>query len=227
MTVHDDGPAEAGARLETAARERETAVESRPRALVVFATRHGSTSEVAEAIAEELRAAGLMADIAPAESARGPGGYDAVLVGGPMIMGWHKAAVGYVARHRDALAKLPTAFFITAVSLTETGDDRVDGVPIVKDSWLVKKPKDAAKLGYRERYARPAHYLEKPFKQAPRVRPRSVAFFGGSLDLTKMNIFEKLFVMLVIGATPGDTRHWDAIRDWAKALPALLLGPST
>jgi menaquinone-dependent protoporphyrinogen IX oxidase len=141
-------------------------------------------------------------------------------------MGWHKDAVRYVARHRDTLAERPTAYFITAMSLTETGDDSADGVPVVTDSWLVKKPKHAAGLSRRERYARPAHYLEKPFKRAPRVRPRSVAFFGGSLDLTTMNIFEKLFVMLVIGATPGDTRHWDAIRDWAKELPALLTGES-
>jgi hypothetical protein len=29
-------------------------------------------------------------------------------------------------------------------------------------------------------------------------------------------------VMLVVGATPGDGRHWDAIREWARGLPALL-----
>ena len=56
------------------------------------------------------------------------------------------------------------------------------------------------------------------------MRPREVAFFGGAVDLTKMNIFEKLFVMLVIGAAPGDGRHWDAVGDWARALPAVLFG---
>ena len=54
------------------------------------------------------------------------------------------------------------------------------------------------------------------------MRPRQVAFFGGAVDLTKMNIFEKLFVMLVIGAGPGDNRHWDAVSDWARGLPAVM-----
>lgn len=39
-----------------------------------------------------------------------------------------------------------------------------------------------------------------------------------------MNLLEKLFVILVIGATPGDGRHWDAVREWARGLPAVLFG---
>ena len=35
---------------------------------------------------------------------------------------------------------MPVAYFITAASLTEDGNDAVDGVPIYKDSWLAKKP---------------------------------------------------------------------------------------
>jgi menaquinone-dependent protoporphyrinogen oxidase len=196
--------------------------ETRPRILVVCATRHGSTTEVAEAIAEELRGAGADADVRPAPPGADAAAYDAVVIGGPMIMGWHRAALRYIARNREKLAAVPTAYFITAAALTDTGDDQVDGVPIVIDTWLAKAPRDREKLGYKERYARPTHYLEKPLKTAPRVRPVSVAFFAGSLDLTKMNLFEKLFVMLVVGATPGDGRHWDAIREWARGLPALL-----
>ncbi len=56
------------------------------------------------------------------------------------------------------------------------------------------------------------------------MRPRQAAFFAGALDLTKMSIFAKLFVMLVIGASPGDGRHWDAVREWARGLPAVLFG---
>jgi menaquinone-dependent protoporphyrinogen oxidase len=197
-------------------------VGSTPHILLVCATRHGSTAEVAEAIAEELRGAGAVVDVRPAPLGADPSGYDAVVVGGPMIMGWHRDALRYLARNRDRLAALPTAYFITAAALTDTGDDAVDGVPIVKDTWLAKAPRDAQKLRRKERYARPAHYLEKPLKAAPQVRPLSVAFFAGSLDLTKMNLFEKIFVILAVGATPGDGRHWDAIREWARGLPALL-----
>lgn len=189
-----------------------------PRILVVFATRHGSTPEVAEAVAEELRAGGAEVDVRPASLDGGLRGYRAVVLGAPMILGWHKDALRFIERHRYELATMTTVYFVMAVSLTETGEDHVDGVPIVKDPWLTKRPKDPAKLSFRERYARPSEYLKKPLKKAPEVRPSSVAFFAGSLDLTKMNLFEKLFVMLVIGATPGDSRNWEAIRAWARDL---------
>jgi menaquinone-dependent protoporphyrinogen oxidase len=192
------------------------------RILLVCATRHGSTREVADAIAEELRAAGNEVDQRPAAEAPGPGGYDAVVVGGPMIMGWHRDAARYVKKHRGELERLPTALFITAASLTDTGESDVQGVPIVKDPWLAKAPRDAAKLRYKERYALPQHYLGDVLKKAAPVRPRSVAFFAGSLDLTTMNVLEKLFVLLVVGATPGDGRNWKAIRAWGAGLGDVL-----
>ena len=188
------------------------------RVLLVCATRHGSTVEVADAIAEELRADGNQVDQRPVAEAPGPAGYDAVVVGGPMIMGWHRQAVKYVKKHRDELERLPTALFITAACLTETGETDVQGVPIVKDPWLAKAPRDAAKLRYRERYALPQHYLGDVLKKSAPVRPRSVAFFAGSLDLTTMNLFEKAFVLLVVGAAPGDGRNWKAIREWGAGL---------
>ncbi len=188
------------------------------RVLLVYATRHGSTREVADAVAEALRAAGREVDERAAEDAPGPAGYDAVVVGGPMIMGWHRQALRYLKTHRAELQSVPTALFITAASLTDTGETEVDGVPIVKDPWLAKAPRTPGKLRYRESYALPAHYLGDVLKEAAPLRPRTVAFFGGCLDLTTMNIFEKLFVLLAVSATPGDGRHWELIRSWGAGL---------
>ena len=123
-----------------------------------------------------------------------------------------------MAKHRKELAELPLAFFITAASLTDCGETDVQGVPIVKDPWLAKAPRNAAKLRSKERYARPGHYLAGVLKKGSPAPPRAVAFFAGSLDLTSLNIFEKLFVLLVVGATPGDGRNWKAIREWGAGL---------
>jgi menaquinone-dependent protoporphyrinogen IX oxidase len=205
----------------------QTDVAAGGRVLLVYATRHGSTREVAEAMAEELRAAGAEVELCEASSAPAPEGYDAVVVGGPMIMGWHRDAEKYVKRHRQALAQVPLAFFVMAASLTDNGEDDVRGVPIVKDAWLAKKPREAGKLRRKERYALPSHYLGDILDACTPTRPRTTAFFAGSLDLTTMNFLEKLFVLLVIGATPGDGRNFKAVREWAAGLPGLLgvLGP--
>jgi len=198
----------------------------KPRILVVYATAHGSTAEVAEAIAEELREGGAEVDVGNAVTDPDPAGYDAVVLGGPMIMGWHRDAVRYLKKHEETLARLPTALFVTAISLTETGDSLVDGVSVAKDPWLAKEPGQAGRLGLKERYATPARYVGKILKKAPSVRPVQVALLGGSLDLTKLNVFQMLFVVAVVGASPGDARNWDAIRGWARALlPLLTQGP--
>lgn len=214
MTESNDRPQEETAPL-TPPRP---AVTTGGRALLVCATRHGSTREVADAVAEELRTAFADVDVRAAGSAPPPAGYDAVVVGGPMIMGWHKDAEKYVRRHRDQLATVPFAVFVTAASLTEDGLDAVGGVPVTKDTWLVKQPKRADKLSRKERYALPSHYVGDILDACSPARPRGVALFAGSLDLTTMNVFEKLFVLLVVGATPGDGRHFEFIRKWAGGL---------
>jgi menaquinone-dependent protoporphyrinogen oxidase len=202
--------------------EVEEGADKKKRVLVVYATKYGSTAKVAETVAEELRAAGCQAEARAVEDAASTAGFDAVVVGGPMIFGWHKEALKYVKARRDALVAVPVAYFITAASLTDDGANDVEGVPVYKDSWLAKKPGRPDKLSYRQRYALPSHYLGDVLKKTAPVWPRQVAFFAGALDLTKMSLFAKLFVMLVIGASPGDGRHWDAIREWARALPAVL-----
>jgi menaquinone-dependent protoporphyrinogen IX oxidase len=180
---------------------------------------------MAEVLATALTAQGIAAEARPIEQGLDPAGYDAVVVGGPMIMGWHKETLRFLRRHQDRLATVPTAYFITAASLTASGEEQVDGVAVDADPWLAKTPVDAGKLSRKERYALPAHYLKKPFHAAPALRPRRVAFFAGCLDLTTMNVFEKLFVLLVVGATPGDGRHWDYVRQWAHTLAGDLGAP--
>ena len=213
MDEHQDHPQEA--RPAPEAPDGGTTVATGGRALLVYATRHGSTREVADTIADELRATFGRLDVCEAPTAPSPAEYDAVVVGGPMIMGWHRDAERYVKRHRNQLAGVPFALFVTAASLTEDGMTAVHGVPVAKDPWLVKKPRRADKLTRRERYALPSHYLGDVFKACGPARPRTAAVFAGSLDLTTMNIFEKLFVLLIVGATPGDGRHWDFVREWA------------
>jgi menaquinone-dependent protoporphyrinogen IX oxidase len=214
-------------REETQRVEEATAVAIGGRALLVYATRHGSTRDVAEAVADELRARFSEVDVSEARSAPPPDGYDAVVLGAPMIMGWHRDARRYLRLHRAQLEAVPFAVFVTAASLTEDGLDAIHGVPVAKDPWLVKRPGNADRLKRKERYALPSHYLKDIAAASVSARPRSIAFFAGSLDLTTMNIVEKLFVLLVVGATPGDGRHYDFVRAWASGLGDLLQATTT
>jgi menaquinone-dependent protoporphyrinogen IX oxidase len=220
MDAPQNQPHEAQAEAERPAAQ--AGVATGGRALLVYATRHGSTREVADAVAGELQTAFAEVDVREAKAAPPPGGYDAVIVGGPMIMGWHKDARKYLKRYKDQLGAVPFAIFVTAASLTEDGVDAVQCMPIAKDPWLVKKPRNADKLSRKERYALPRHYVGDILKDCAPARPRSAAVFAGSLDLTTMNVLEKLFVLLVVGATPGDGRHFEFVREWAGGLGGTL-----
>jgi hypothetical protein len=51
---------------------------------------------------------------------------------------------------------------------------------------------------------------------------KAVGFFGGRLDMYHLKWYDALFVMLVVGAKPGEKRNWPDIRAWAATLPDLL-----
>jgi menaquinone-dependent protoporphyrinogen oxidase len=198
------------------------------RVLVAYSSNSGSTAEVAEAIGKELGQDGAQVDvhlIRDLGDAPDLSSYSAVVIGGPMILGWHREAARFVRNQRLALSRLPVAYFVTAMSLTDAEAAAPDGVAVYKDPRLVKTPKTPHKLTLKERYASVGNYLRPILGNAPEARPVSVAFFGGKLDFGRLNFLQMLFVMLIIGAQPGDYRNWDAIRNWAGDLRSQLLCP--
>ena len=88
------------------------------------------------------------------------------------------------------------------------------------DPELAKAPRNPPRLSLKERYATVNNYLRPILRSAGNVKPTSAAFFGGKLDFGRLKFLQMLFVMLIIGAQPGDYRNWDAIRGWARELPA-------
>jgi menaquinone-dependent protoporphyrinogen IX oxidase len=107
---------------------------------------------------------------------------------------------------------------MTAMSLTRTADTSVDGVPLYIDENLPQPPKVEGRLSFKERYATVQQYLRPVLRAVPAVRPVSVAFLGGRLDIYRLKWWQALFVMAIIQAPPGDRRNWDAIRAWAGSL---------
>jgi menaquinone-dependent protoporphyrinogen IX oxidase len=190
--------------------------------LVAYTTNAGSTEEVAQAIGEELGKDGDKVDVRRMEEVTDVSPYQAVVVGGPMIIGWHRNAIRFIKKHQDALSQRRVAYFFTAMSLIQTGENSIDGIPACIDPEQAKPPKKPGKLNIEERYSLPANYLRPALKAAPRVRPVSVGFFGGKLELFRLNIFQMLFVMLVIRAQPGDRRNWPLIEGWAADLRSVL-----
>jgi len=74
------------------------------RVLVAYASKHGSTREIAEAIGETLREAGLPADVRAARDVRDLAPYPAVVLGSALYAAhWQRDANRFVKRHMAAL----------------------------------------------------------------------------------------------------------------------------
>ena len=82
------------------------------RVLVAYATKMGSTGEIAEVIAEVLRSAGHDASAAPVRSVRDLDGWDAVVLGSALYAAhWQRDANRFVIRHLAALRDRPVWVF--------------------------------------------------------------------------------------------------------------------
>lgn len=110
------------------------ALEGTMRVLVTAASKHGATSDIANAIAEELTAAGIEATVASPESVGSVEGYGGVVVGSGVYAGhWLKPAKQFVDRHATALASRPVWLFSSGPlgEPLKPDEDPVDAAPIV------------------------------------------------------------------------------------------------
>jgi len=81
--------------------------------LVAYATKSGSTQEVAEYIGTVLQEDGADLELCPAKWVRERiEGYDLVMLGAPLYSGrWHRDAHRFLKRHREELGRVPVWVF--------------------------------------------------------------------------------------------------------------------
>ena len=161
--------------------------------LVGYATRSGSTREIAEAVAVKLREGGSAVDCQPLKEVKTLEGYRSVVIGAPFYMfHWHKDAVAFLKRHHEALTQRVVAVF----ALGPFND--------VEKEWQ----------GVREQ-------LDKELAKSPWLDPIARVVFGGKFDPSKLGLPYSLIPALK-KIPASDIRNWEAIRDWADRLAAKL-----
>jgi menaquinone-dependent protoporphyrinogen oxidase len=170
--------------------------------LVTYATRYGSTQEVAEAVAGALCEHGLAVDLQPVGDVHTLDGYQAVVLGAPFYIGhWHKDALAFLATHHETLAERPVAVFALG--------------PLHDDAQEFQ----AVRAQFDQELAR-----------FPWLTPVALALFGGTFDPAKLRFTDRLIASLpaspLHGMPAGDVRDWTAIRAWASDLAQTLRPPS-
>lgn len=139
------------------------------RVLVTAASRHGATDEVADAIAQQLRDAGLTVDRVAPRDVEALDGYDAVVVGSSVRMRrWEESVQDFLHRFEKELKTIPTWGFSVGMS----------GVP-------KRAPQDPRRIGPAE----PAEMFREHRAFAGRydpallpLRDRSLAKVAGAVE---------------------------------------------
>jgi menaquinone-dependent protoporphyrinogen oxidase len=165
------------------------------RVLVVVASKHGATAEIADGLARALadsaagRAAGLAAVSIPVEQLPDPEPYAAVILGSAVYVGrWLQPARHYAAEHAAVLRRRPVWLFSSG--------------PIGKPPFPTDEPHDAGPL-------------------AQSIGARGYRVFPGLLEKSRLSLAERAMVT-AMRAPVGDFRDWDAVRSWAEEIAAEL-----
>ena len=165
--------------------------------LIAVASKHGNTREIADVIAEELRAAGHLASVRDIDEVGDLAAYDAAVVGSAVYLGnWLPEARRFVEDARAQLSAIPVWLFSSGPIVFRGGPV---GQPMPEDD--------------------PAHL--DVLLDATQARGHHV--FGGKLDRHQLNFVERLGVRAA-KASEGDFRDWEEIRGWARGIAAALQG---
>lgn len=165
--------------------------------LVAYASKHGSTAEIADAIAESLRAANLSVDCVAAGDVTSLEPYGAVVLGSAVYMKrWRGDANHFLRKHGDELARRPFWVF----SSGPVGEPKGDATP---DEWTQPR---------------------KTMEKVEHLGARDHVVFGGRMPKEPHGPVQHAMVK---GTPPEyrDMRDWDAIRAWAASIASELRAP--
>lgn len=168
--------------------------------LIVVASRHGSTTGIAEALAEELRQAGQTVDVTTVADNPSIERYAAVIIGSAVYMGsWLPQARQFIEEHQQQLRERPVWLFSSGP--IAPSEPRAEDEPA-----QVQRLIDAAGARGHRTFAGKLD--------------RSELGLGERFIIWNVN-------RLKAGGVPdGDFRDWAAIRTWADEIAAALAATS-
>jgi menaquinone-dependent protoporphyrinogen oxidase len=129
--------------------------------LVAYASKHGSTREIAEAIGGRFRERGVDAEVQPIGDVDGLERFDTLVVGSAVYLGaWMKDAQAFLDRHEEALRRVPVWVFSSGptkddpmeLAVSAKQRKRLEAVR-ARDHHLFRGAFDPKSLGFLERSA--------------------------------------------------------------------------
>lgn len=159
------------------------------RVLVAYATKAGSTAEIAAQIGEIIAQKNQAVDVLPISKVKDLSKYSAVVLGSAIRIGSVLPEMkSFIEKNQAALGQKRFSMFIACLTLNEDTE---------------------------EKRATASAYLD-PIRAM--VKPASEGLFAGAIIPSKSSILDRLMIK-AIKSPVGDFRDWDEINAWAASLP--------
>jgi len=155
--------------------------------LITYASKCGSTGEVAGAIGKTLAQTGAHVDVLPLKKITNLSDYQAVFVGSAIRMAnWLPEAADFVSKNLATLQRVPTAYFTVCMTM-------IEDTPV--------------------RRTKAAGFIE-PVRAV--LTPAAEGYFAGKVDPNSLSFLENISLKAK-GVPQGDFRDWDKITNWAQS----------
>ena len=179
------GLAEAASPMETHYGDKQ----SKDKLLIVYATRAGSTAEVADFVGKAMAKNGFDVDITPANEVKDLSKYTAVILASGVRAGKvYPEILRFAKQNHARLKQIPTACIILCM--------------VLQDPTLENK--------------KAAESYAAPLKQE--ISPVDIGLFAGKMDYAKLGFVSRMIIKHMVKTPEGDFRDWKAIEAWAESL---------
>jgi menaquinone-dependent protoporphyrinogen oxidase len=165
--------------------------------LIAYATKLGSTKEVADRIGEIIKGNSIDADVRKVNSIRDINEYTAVIVGTPIRMGKPiSETLSFLKKFRGQMQSKPVALFSVGLYMKEDTPENREKALKCLDPAL--------------------EFIQKPV---------SIGLFGGKVDYSTMPVLLRwMFSKDTSGnLAEGDWRNWDSVSEWVDEIIPILL----
>lgn len=165
--------------------------------LVAYASKFGTTTQVAECIAQTLQQQHHQVDVIQVAQVDNIADYDAVIIGAAIHYDhWMADAQAFVKTHQATLSTKPVACFFTCLALSKQTE---------KDQQQADT------------------YRKKIANLNPHINPISIGGFAGAVKYQSMPFLFRLVaraILSIMGVREGDYRDWELIGNWTVDLEA-------
>lgn len=194
------------------------------RALIVYGSVSGATADIAQTLEHELLRAGCQVETRQITDAiKDISSYDTVFVGGPMRFGgFYKPVKQFIRQNERELSRTKVYYFLTLLYVIQVEGEELPPVSVYYDPSFKMGTLAKENLTVFDKTHTAKSYLELLLNTSSVVTPQGIGLFNGRLDLSKLDLFSRLFMKIVTALTikerVGDYINRSAAIEWLQLL---------